>query len=414
MRSGGNNRLKAARLGRGLSSQEALATALNAAAGELGVRNVSIGVRQVRRWESADPPWPQPHHQRLLTHVLGMRVDELGFAPPGGVDVERRGAVDPVREPLVRPTPVPDSVGDDVAAVTTAHRRLYWSTDPLGLYPAVVEHVRLGAPMLHGASSGVRRGLAASLAESALLAGRMEFFDLRRPESAADWFVRAMQFAAEADDEQLGAAVITHSAFVPGWSGDLAGATERIAAGRAYARRGNADALLLAWIAAVEAECLTRCGDARGALAVIDRAEAVLRDSTTPGVPPAWFDWFTPIRLAAFKGNTQLAAGQPRQAHATLVSVLDRLPAADVKQRSVIVADLAAVEVAAENPAAACTRLGEALDALRLVWYATGMERVRQVRRSLQPWQDQDDVRDLDDRLYSWENSVNAMLHRPA
>ena len=416
MRATGNHKLKAARLAHGLVSQDGLAAALNAAAGDLGMPGVGIGVRQVRRWESGEPPWPQPHHQRLLTHVLGLRIEELGFVPPWGESGERRPGDRQVAAagPAVRrPLPVPDTALDDLTVVTVAHRRLYWSIDPVALHPAVAEHVRMSASLLPGAGPSARRRVGAALAESALLAGRIEFFDLRRSEVAAETFVRAMQFAGEAGDELLGAAVVTHAAFVPGWSGDLPGAVERVAAGRAYARRASAPALVMAWIDAVEAECLTRCGDPKGGLAVIDRAEAALRADTTPALPPAWFDWFTPVRLAAFKGNTQLAAGQLRRARDTLAAVLNRLPATDAKQRSVVAADLAAVEVAAEDPAAACARLGEALDALGQVWYATGMERVRQVRRSLRPWQQQDDVRALDDRLYGWETSVNALTYPP-
>ena len=74
-----------------------------------------------------------------------------------------------------------------------------------------------------------------------------------------------------------------------------------------------------------------------------------------------------------------------------------------------ILADLAAVEVTAEDVVAACARAVEALDALTDLWYATGMERIRQVRRSLRPWQDHDCVRRLDDRLYGWETSLSAM-----
>ncbi|CAA9379758.1 MAG: hypothetical protein AVDCRST_MAG66-201 [uncultured Pseudonocardia sp.] len=414
MRVVGNHKLKAARVAHGLVSQEALAAALNEAAGDLGLHGVSIGARQVRRWESSEPPWPQPHHQRLLTHVLGLRIEDLGFvAPWGGADERHAEPPAVAASPLRRPSLVPDTAADDLATVTVAHRRLYWSIDPVALHPAVTEHVRLGAPLLSGAMPGARRRLGAALGESALLAGRIEFFDLRRPETAAETFVRAMQLAGEAGDELLGAAVVTHAAFVPGWSGDLPGAVERVAAGRAYARRASAPAPVLAWIDAVEAECMTRCGDAKGALGVIDRAEAALRADAAAAPPPAWFDWFTPVRLAAFKGNTQLAAGQLRRARDTLAGVLDELPATDVKQRSVVAADLAAVEVAAEDPVGACARLGEALDALGEVWYATGMERVRAVRRSLRPWQHQDEVRDLDDRLYGWETSVNALAYPP-
>ena len=81
-RPAGNRKLKAARLAAGFGSQQALADALNAAAEESGLRGIGVGARQVRRWETADPPWPQMNHQRLLSQVLGLPVDQLGFAPP--------------------------------------------------------------------------------------------------------------------------------------------------------------------------------------------------------------------------------------------------------------------------------------------------------------------------------------------
>ena len=416
-RPAGNRKLKAARLANGLASQEALAAALTAAAEELGLRGLGVGVRQVRRWESSDPPWPQPHHQRLLTHVLGLRVDELGFEPPwNAVGAETPTGVGPHAGTTSgrRPTRsastrrVPESLAADIATVTVAHRRMYWITDPAHLHPAVVEHIRLGEPLLRQAASTIRVTLARALAESAMLAGRIEFFDLRRPDSAAETFVRAMQFAEDAGEQLLGAAILGHAAFLPGWEGDRDGAAERLLAARAYARRAAAPALFIAWLDAVEAECLTRCGDTAGALGVLARAESSLA-TADPGALPPWMDWFSAVRLAAFKGNAALMAGHVRRARDTLVAVLDALPASDVKQRSVVLADLAAVEVAAKDVRAACVRAEEALDALSEIWYATGMERIRRLRQTLRPWQNEQCVRDLDDRLYGWNSSLSVL-----
>ncbi|MER5731431.1 hypothetical protein ABT084_24380 [Streptomyces sp. NPDC002138] len=55
---------------------------------------------------------------------------------------------------------------------------------------------------------------------------------------------------------------------------------------------------------------------------------------------------------------------------------------------------------------------GYALRALELLethWYATGLERVREVRRALGPWEHEQYVRDLDDRLYAWGAVVSAV-----
>ena len=36
----------------------------------------------MRRWESENPPWPQPDHQAALEHLFSRPVTELGFTPP--------------------------------------------------------------------------------------------------------------------------------------------------------------------------------------------------------------------------------------------------------------------------------------------------------------------------------------------
>ncbi len=76
-----------------------------------------------------------------------------------------------------------------------------------------------------------------------------------------------------------------------------------------------------------------------------------------------------------------------------------------------VLGDLAAVEAALNNPDAACARAEEAMDQLAVTWYATGMDRVMDVRRALQPWADHEGVRRLDDRIYGWETTLRA-LHR--
>ncbi|MFJ8627484.1 transcriptional regulator [Kitasatospora sp. NPDC093550] len=418
-----NTALKAARQAAGHASQQALADALTRAARQLGLGGIVVSTRQVRRWESDTPPWPSEEYQRLLTHVLHRPIEELGFRAPWNraahAAVPQPSAA-PVRSPappalrgsLPRPYgpsgTQPGTVGADFAVVTEAHRRLYLSTAPAALHPAVAAHTELGRVLL-GETDGVARGvLASALAESLLLLGRIEFFDLRQSEAADATFVRALQAAGEADDHLLGAAILAHSAFVPGWDGRIDRARERLQAARTYTRRVSASAEMLAWLDAVEAECLTRCGDHRGALALLRHAEDVL---STGGdvLPPDWFTWFSATRLHAFRGNTELLAGLIPQARTTLEQTLADLPDTDGKQRAVVLADLAAVEAAARRPEQACALLERALDQLAVTWYATGMERVREARRALVAWQDSAAVQRVDDRLYSWSATLSSL-----
>ncbi|WP_329115479.1 transcriptional regulator [Streptomyces sp. NBC_01465] len=411
----GNIKLKAARMAAGYNSQQALATAMTA-------QGLSVGVRQVRRWESTNPPWPHPDCQVVLTQLLSQDIEALGFTAPDGRDGQRP---DPIRRRFVATAAIaavglatvpsqavaarqPASVASDFEAVTCSHRRLYWSVAPATLHPAALAHATLGCALLPETAGATRSLLAASLAETYLLAGRIEFFDLREPDRAQETWLRALQAAGEADDALLGSAILAHTAFIPGWAGERDRAAERMVAARTYARRGSASAELWAWLDAVEAECETRCGNTRTALHLIGHGEDILA-AGGEHENPVWMDWFSPVRLAAFKGNTQLRAGHFPQARTTLLQVLDELGPESDKQRTVIYGDLAAVEAATSNPEEACRYALLALDQLAITWYATGMDRVREVRRSLTPHQHEQCVRDLDDRLYGWGTTVSAL-----
>ncbi|MFE7273053.1 helix-turn-helix transcriptional regulator [Streptomyces sp. NPDC057623] len=400
----GNVRLKAARIAAGYSSQEALADALK------------VGVRQVRRWESATPPWPHAEQGQALTRVLGQDLEALGFTPAAGASADRgrrtvlaatAAAVGLATVPKAAVAVQPATAADDYEAVTRSHRRLYWSVAPATLHPAAIAHATLGCALLPETAGQTRARIAAALAETWLLAGRIEFFDMRDADRATATLLRALQAAGEADDPLLGSAVLAHTAFIPGWAGDRDAAVERMVAARTYARRGPASAELLAWLDAVEAECETRCGNTRTALHLIGHAEDVLARGSEHE-SPEWLDWFSPVRLAAFKGNTQLRAGHLPQARTTLLGVLDALDAEE-KQRTVVLGDLAAVEAAAGDPEAACAYGVRVLDQLERTWYAMGMDRVREVRRTLAPHQHERCVRDLDDRLYGWSTTVSAL-----
>jgi hypothetical protein len=120
-------------------------------------------------------------------------------------------------------------------------------------------------------------------------------------------------------------------------------------------------------------------------------------------------DWFSPDRLAGFKGNTLLADRQYGAARETLQQVLSSGTDSEAKQRAVTLADLAAVAVSENDPEQACSLAEAALDNLARYWYATGMERVRAVRQSLTQWDSLPCVRGLDERLYDWNTTVSAL-----
>ncbi|WP_282205629.1 transcriptional regulator [Kitasatospora fiedleri] len=410
----GNTALRAAMLAAGIGSNRALREALERAGRTLSIPQYSVSARQIARWLAPNPPRPRDDHQRALVELLRMPLSQLGF---GGAQQPAGPGPTPVIPPATRsavPHPAqadgiqPDTIGSAYAAITAAHRHMYWSVAPATLHRSVAEHAALGEALLGQTSGVARRVLAAALAESALLLGRIEFFDLRQVAAADGTFVRALQAAGTADDALLGAAVLGHAAFVPGWAGRREEMADRMRGARAYARRGGAPAEVHAWLDAVEAECLTRCQDVRGALSVLNRASDLLAGAE-PAVLPEWFTWFNPTRLTAFRGNTELIAGHLPQARESLARALDGLGDSDGKQAVVVLADLATVEARARRPEDACRHLLAALEQLRITWYETGMERVREARGLLTEWEDTAAVQAVDDRLYSWPATLSSL-----
>lgn len=416
----GNARLRAARQSLGLRSQAALAEAVTTAARDVGLR-IAVTARTVRRWESATPPWPHPEHAAALEAVFQRPITDLGFSPPWSGEADAGHAPHRTLDPTARSSHprigqsgslLPASAAADYMSVTVAHRRLYWSLPAVRLHRAVAEHAHLGADLIDQLVDVPKTLLASAVSESSLLAGRLEFFDLQKPEVAQRSFVLALQAAHEANDALLGAAALAHMSFAPAFSGDSGRAEEardRIRAARAFARRGDANSTIVAWLDAVEAEVETRFGDTRRALSLIYHAEQQFADADGRD-SPVWFDWFSEARLAGFKGNTQMVAGQGRDARETLEDVLRDLPDEAVKQRSIILADLAAAAVIEKKPEQACEYLSQALDQLGQNWYATAMERVKAVRQSLREWESLPEVRKLDERLYDWHTTVNSLV----
>ncbi|MFE3102267.1 hypothetical protein [Nocardia tengchongensis] len=418
--------LRLARLSLGYRSQEDLAQALNETARSIGLR-IAVTKKTIGRWESDSPPWPQADHAQALQALFNRPITELGFSS------SRRSTSESTRPQAIRsretwasrhagavPGTLPQSVASDFMSAAAAYRRMYWSVPADRLQQLVATHAALGWDLLEQVPGAGQKLMARAVAETSLLAGRLEFFDLQQPQLAVASFGLALRAAGRADDSLLGAATLAHMAFAPAFANDaeqndtqsqrLESARESLRGARIFAERGQAGAEMIAWLDAVEAEVETRIGEVRRALELLDHAELVYAEYDPDDAPsPVWLDWFSRARLAGFKGNTQIAAGHGVAARQTLERALTELSVDAIKQRAVLYADLAAAEVLDRNPEKACEHLGQALELLGEHWYATAMDRVRAVRQTLREWDSLSAVRDLDDQLYNWHTMIRSL-----
>jgi hypothetical protein len=391
----------------------------------------------VRRWETGDRT-PEPRYKKHLVLVFGMPASELGLlsveelalcpaqsAPATTNVLMNEQLVDAVVEkvmlvvlggnaefgrhlflkgllgaslaPLVsngvslpgsiealtgvqRTRLDPQSV-DAYTAITASHRDLYWSSSARELLPSVTAHIRLGDGMLKAVSDAeglMPQRLAAAVAESALLASRLTFFDLAQA-AVAEQFFRLADDAAEASqDHALAAAVLAHRAFVPGFAEQEQPARDFLKAAHAHARYG-AGPLLRSWLHCVDAEISARTGQPKASLARIRSAEDAL---ATGGTDPVWLDYFDAARLDGFAGNALLLAGQNRAAASRLQSALDGLAENATKQQAVLLFDLAAAQAPIDAEQALATAR-QACDVAGRDHYVTALNRVPEVRAAL-------------------------------
>jgi transcriptional regulator with XRE-family HTH domain len=445
-----NRRLAWERLQRGWSHEELRRQLVRAMAID-GESDTGLSRNTVRRWETGER-WPEPRYRKYLVSVFGKTADQLGLLEPeelalrpddggsGNADVDLlwrfitmlggwgegidretflRRLLALGASPLLSAVPSLDmndgeswqrfaretdathalsaAAVEDYEMITARHRRLYWSASPWAFYASVRAHVELGTQLLgKNGTDAARVRLACAVGESAMLAGRIAFFDLRQPETARREYRLALDTTEDAGDHALAAAVFAHTSFVAADAGNDALTRDLLHAAHAHAVNRTGP-ITRAWLNAVEAEAMARLGDERTCLNALARAQSLLGGPTNRA-EPAWLDFFDASRLAGFLGHANLLLDRAEDARAALEDSLADLDPDATKQRAVVLADLAATHIE-EDLDTACRITGQALDQLRDSWYATGFERIQGIRRALEPYHDERPVRTLEEQI---------------
>jgi transcriptional regulator with XRE-family HTH domain len=414
------NRLLAwERLQRGWSYEE-LADRIRAEMFRCGEGDTGLTSNTVRRWETGER-WPEPRFRKHLVAIFGRPASELGLLTPdelamrpvgdvvceirrllsmaeeemraGGMDRATflRGLLGAGSLPLVTSL-IGSNEYEHIAAATSQNRpadagtaaaytrivagqrELYWTSPAADLFESAYAHAQLGVRLLRAtAAEHARTTLSVGLAESAMLAGRLAFFDLRQPAVAERCYDVALAATREAGDHAFAAAVLGHMAFIPAFAGDTPRGLELADAAHQHCWYGVTP-LVRSWLHCVAAEAIARSADPAGYQRRIGLAEETV---TTTEPAPDWFDFYDASRLDGFAGYCALAAGDGATAAAKLHTALTGLAPTATKQRTVLLADLATAHL--NDPSHAATLIDDALDVLTDEWYATGHQRIGQV-----------------------------------
>ncbi len=217
-------------------------------------------------------PEPLDPLERLLTMFGGQTQDAdisrqrflraltVAGVLPGLTPLEAAAdLIEPLALAAGRGSRVDARVVESYTMITVQHRPLCWTVPADMLWSSALGHTRLGVRLLKAGKGDVRRWLAGSLAESALLGARLAFFDLRRVALAERCFEIATTAMRESGDHALTAAVYAHWSFVPGFAGDRAAAQTLLDAAAGHARYAPGP-LLRSWLHCVHSEVSARTG----------------------------------------------------------------------------------------------------------------------------------------------------------
>ena len=284
-----------------------------------------------------------------------------------------------------------------IEALTDRYRSLYYSVDPGGLFGPVRDHFRLSERLLAQVPSGSERDrLCISTATMALLAGRILFFDCSAPNQARSYYDLALEAAQEGGSDLLAAAALGHMSFISASGAKPRAAMELLAAANRLAERRRSP-LAMGWLSAVEAELCAKAGGHGASLRALDLAMDRLQQSGSEP-EPVWLDWFNPTRLDGFAGYTHLGLGRWVDAQSALSRALAAEPAGS-KQRSVFLADLASTHLHQDELDQGCELGTEALEAAVHSGYATGLQRVRELRGMMTRWSSAPAVKQFTEQL---------------
>jgi hypothetical protein len=338
---------------------------------------------------------PSDFYRDLLARTFGRPRAEL-FSDEGG-RLELVAEAEPwVLARALEASAVGQAALDALEEAVGNFARSYPSTAPTVLTRPVLEHFRDVTRLMEGPLPVARRQrLAVVAGHLAGLTGSLAF-DLREEGKALAYFTVAVQAADDAGSPDLAAWALATRSLIPTYNGHPAAALKLLleAQGRA---RGHVSPSRVAWLAALEARAQAGVGAAASVAALIRADQAIERAEPAGGRFAT--DFFDRPRLAGFRGTSHLLLGQSKPAQAALADVLALRHPADVKGRSLARLDLAQAYVQDHAIEEACAAVVDALAIRHENRVGPILRRAQEVRALLEPWRDDQPVRDLDEQL---------------
>jgi tetratricopeptide (TPR) repeat protein len=253
------------------------------------------------------------------------------------------------------------------------------------------------APLLLASySDAVGRALFGATAELTRLAGWMAF-DTGQHEAAQRYYIQALRLARAAADVPLGGYVLASMSLQAGYRGFAEEAVD-LAQAALERNRGVATSRTMSFFHLVEARAQAKAANAAACGTALAAAEGALERSRTGDADPAWLDFYAYDRLAADAAECFRDLGMPAKVRQFTQEALARPTEGFVRSHGLRLVVSAMAEAEAGNLDAAVAAGERAVEVAGRISSQRSREYVWELLRLLEPFQAEQQVRELAER----------------
>ncbi len=241
----------------------------------------------------------------------------------------------------------------------------------------------------------ILKRLYALASETARLAAALSF-DRNNFALAISYYTFALDRAKELNDPSLLAVTLGAMSITPIYTNRTRESLAPLTQARKLAQQ-SAPPLIQAWLNAVNAEVSMIVGESYDCLKLLERAERAFEQITT--LDDVYCLEFDRSGLFGYKGVCYLSLQKPILAQLALEEALEQLSPSRVRYKAVLLTDLASSYVAQKEIEKACQLSGEALNITLQTNSENVLRRVRDFMHQLEPWKDEQVVKELQEQL---------------
>jgi tetratricopeptide (TPR) repeat protein len=253
------------------------------------------------------------------------------------------------------------------------------------------------APLLLASySDAVGRALFGATAELTRLAGWMAF-DTGQHEAAQRYYIQALRLARAAADVPLGGYVLASMSLQAGYRGFAEEAVD-LAQAALERNRGVATSRTMSFFHLVEARAQAKAANSAACGTALAAAESALERSRAGDPDPAWLDFYAYDRLAADAAECFRDLGMPAKVRQFTQEALAQPTEGFVRSHGLRLVVSAIAEAEAGNLDAAVAAGERAVEVAGRISSQRSREYVWELLRRLEPFQGEQQVRELAER----------------